>query len=370
MNFNYLYTPSQKFPVIRIPPGIFGPDETTFQANFTRQNVLGLDITQPLYTGGRLNNAQAIQESGLDATRLTLDRSRQDLQYRVVEVFYNALLRQQGVGVAEEQIRLSETQLQLANARYEAGTVARLDVLQAQVQLANAKARRIQLRAEVDAAIQAVRTVLSLPQSQVLNLVGNLDEGREIPGREALELALPSRPDLRAFNARRDQAEFATRLANGEWKPSLAFRGNIQYQEDAFSNVLSSDNQNYTFGLAVQVPLMASPGSSARRSVAQAQKRQAEYGLNASTDQARLELETAWTTLQAAAEVVSTQQLALELARESVQIAQVSYENGVITSAELNDAQVRMLETEWNLLQAKFAKIVAAARAKVAAGVE
>ncbi len=168
-----------------------------------------------------------------------------------------------------------------------------------------------------------MRTVLSLPQNQVLHLVGNLDEGREIPGREALELALPSRPDLRAFNARRDQAEFATRLANGEWKPSLAFRGNIQYQEDAFSNVLSSDNQNYTFGLAVQVPLMAAPGSSARRSVAQAQKRQAEYGLNASTDQARLELETAWTTLQAAAEVVSTQQLALELARESVQIAQV-----------------------------------------------
>jgi outer membrane protein TolC len=115
---------------------------------------------------------------------------------------------------------------------------------------------------------------------------------------------------------------------------------------------------------------MAAPGASARRSVAQAQKRQAEYGLNASTDQARLELETSWTTLQAAAEVVSTQQLALELARESVQIAQVSYENGVITSAELNDAQVRMFETEWNLLQAKFAKIVAAARAKVAAGVE
>jgi hypothetical protein len=28
-----------------------------------------------------------------------------------------------------------------------------------------------------------------------------------------------------------------------------------------------------------------------------------------------------------------------------------------------------MLETEWTLLQAKFAKIIAAARAKVAAGV-
>ena len=370
VNFNYLYTPSQRFPLIRIPPGIFGPGETTFQANFQRENILGLDISQPLYTGGRLRNAHAIEESGLDASRLELDRSRQDLQYRVVEVFYNALLKQQGLGVADEQIRLAETQLKLARARYDAGTVARLDVLQAEVQLANSRARRIQVTAEASAAVQAVRTVLSLPQGQALTLVGTLDDGREIPGREVLDLSLPSRPDLRAFNARRDQAEFASRLADGAWKPSLAFRGNIQYQEDSFGNVLDSDNQNYTFGLAVQMPLMAAPRAAARRAAAQAQKRQAEYGLNASTDQARLELETAWTTLQAAAEVVSTQEKALELARESVQIAQVSYENGVITSAELNDAQVRMLETEWTLLQAKFAKIVAAARAKVAAGVE
>ena len=114
MNFNYLYTPSQRFPLIRIPPGIFGPGETTFQANFQRENILGLDISQPLYTGGRLRNAHAIEESGLDASRLKLDRSRQDLQYRVVEVFYNALLKQQGLGVADEQIRLAETQLKLA----------------------------------------------------------------------------------------------------------------------------------------------------------------------------------------------------------------------------------------------------------------
>ena len=84
---------------------------------------------------------------------------------------------------------------------------------------------------------------------------------------------------------------------------------------------------------------------------------------------ARLELESAWTALESSAEVVATQEKALELARESVSIAQVSYENGVITSAELNDAQVRLLQTEWLLMQAKYSRITAAARAKVAAGV-
>lgn len=41
----------------------------------------------------------------------------------------------------------------------------------------------------------------------------------------------------------------------------------------------------------------------------------------------------------------------------------------VVTSAELNDVQVRLLQTEWNLMQAKYARITAAARARVAAGV-
>ena len=66
---------------------------------------------------------------------------------------------------------------------------------------------------------------------------------------------------------------------------------------------------------------------------------------------------------------MTTQQKALELARESVAIAQVSYENGVITSAELSDAQVALLLTEYQLQQAKYARIVAAARARFAAGV-
>ena len=49
-------------------------------------------------------------------------------------------------------------------------------------------------------------------------------------------------------------------------------------------------------------------------------------------------------------------------------IAEVSYENGIITSSELNDARVSLLETEWTLAQAKYAVIVAGAKTKFAAG--
>ena len=367
-NLSFAYTPAQRFPTIVIPPGIFGPEEQTFPAAFGRENTMALQVSQPIYTGGRLSAAYGISTSTRDATELELDRTRQELEYRVIETFYGALMNERGVAVADEQVRLGERQLELARARFEAGTVARLDVLQAEVELANARARRIQQRAAVDLSLQALRTVLSIPQAQILKLEGTLDEPVVAKPRDELDQSLPARPDLQAFTARRAAAEFGAKLASGEWKPSLAFTGNVQYQEDALRRLWSADNQSYSFGLALSVPLLAAPGSAARRGVAESRMRQAEHGLRYATDNARLELESAWTALEASAEVLVTQEKALELARESVAIAQVSYENGVITSAELNDAQVRLLQTEWLLMQAKYARITAAARARVAAG--
>jgi outer membrane protein len=369
VNLGYNFTPSQRFPVIKIPAGVFGPEAQSFQAGFAQTNSLQLYVNQPLYTGGRLNNAYGISTASLDASKLELERTRQETEYRVVETFYAALMNERGVGVAEEQIRMTEKQLELAKVRFESGTVARLDVLQAEVELANAKARRIQAKAQVETAKQALRGLLSLPQSQPLMLAGSLDEPVIGHARDELDQQLPQRPDLLAFTARREMAEYASNLAQGEWKPSLSFTGNMQYQQDSLGSLLGRDNQSYAFGIALNVPLFAAPGAAARRNVAQSQMRQAEHGLRFATDNARLELESAWTALEASAEVVSTQQMALDLARESVSIAQVSYENGVITSAELNDVQLRLLLTEWNLMQAKYARITAAARARVAAGI-
>ena len=368
VNLNFSYTPAQRFPLIRVPAGIFGPDEQTFQAAFTRRNIMQLDVNQPIYTAGRLQNAYGMQASAFDATQLELARARQQLQYLVVETFYAALMNEQGVRVADEQIALATRQLELAKTRFEAGTVARLDVLQAEVELANARARRIQARAAVDTAYQALRTVLSLPQTQRLALKGNLDERPEQITRDTLQANIPTRPDLRAFTARREMAEHAIALANAEIKPNLALTGNLQYQDDGIDELLATDNQSYAVGIAVRVPLFAAPSAAAKRVVARAQLRQTEHGLNAATDTAHLELESAWTEFESSDEVVSTQQKALELARESVTIAQTSYENGVITSAELTDAQVRLLQTEWFLMQAKYNRIVAAAKARLAAG--
>jgi HAE1 family hydrophobic/amphiphilic exporter-1 len=368
LDLNFFYTPAQEFPLLRIPAGVFGPTEQTFKANFTRENIMRLDVSQPLYTGGRLNHSYGIQAAGQEASRLQLERARQALTFRVYETFYAALMNDQGTRVNEEGVRIAERHLELAKVRFEGGTVARLDVLRAEVELANAKAKLIRAKSAATVAYHALRAVLALPQDAPLQLAGTLDEAPMVPAATDLETAVLARADLRAIDQQKEMAERQVSLALAELKPTVAFAGNFQYQEDNFSSLLGQNNRSYQFGLAVNVPLFAAPTVAAKKSAATARVKQAEHGSKATLDNARLELASASTAHDASQEIVVTQQKAVELAREGLAIAEVSYENGVITSTELNDARLSLLETEWELTQAKYVHIVAAARTRYAAG--
>jgi outer membrane protein len=369
---NYLFTPAQESALLRIPAGAFGPTEQTFRANFIRENVLRLDITQPIYTGGRLQNAFAARASDMEASRRQLERSRQALSLRVVEAYYGALLHRQSIAVASDGVERAETHLSLAKTRFEAGSVARLDVLRAEVELASQRARLIRARSGADVALESLRALLSWSDPAPLVLSGSLDDGRTagvVPPQEELLAKLPARADVQALAAQRESAGRLKALALGQLKPTVAFTGNLQYQEDAWDSLWSGDNRSYQFAVAVQVPLFAGPKAAAQRATAQALEKQAEHGMQATLDAGRLEIASAYRELEAAREVVATQEKALELAREGLSIAEVSYENGVITSAELNDARQSLLETEWDLMQAKYGVIVAAAKTRFAAGV-
>jgi hydrophobe/amphiphile efflux-1 (HAE1) family protein len=369
LNLNFLYTPTQASPLLKIPAGVFGPNEQTFRANLTRENVMRFDISQPLYTGGRLSNAYAAQAAGEEASRLDLERSRQALILQVYESFYAALMNEQGVRVNEEGVTIAQKHLELAKARFDAGSAARLDVLRAEVELSNAKAKLIRARSDTDVGYQRLRTVLSLPQGEPLQLAGTLEEIPNVPSAAVIETALGSRADIRSIGQQREAAQRLVSLANAEMKPIVAFSGNYQYQEDGLSSLLQGSNRSYQFGLNFTVPLFNAPTVAARRGAAAAQVKQAEHAMNAALDNARLDVASASRELDAAREIVATEQKAVELARESLTIAEVSYENGVITATELNDARLSLLETEWQLMQAKYGQIVAAARTRFAAGV-
>ena len=174
--------------------------------------------------------------------------------------------------------------------------------------------------------MQALRSLLSLPQLQLHELEGSLDEPVIGHARDELDKGLPQRPDsLQAFTARRQSAEYSANLAPGRMEAKLAFHRQHAVPAGfggarcwpATTRATRSASSSPTCRCSRRPVHPPAAASRSRRCA------RPNTACGPATDNARLELESAWTSLEASAEVVATQEKALELARESVQIAQV-----------------------------------------------
>ena len=199
---------------------------TAFQAAFTRQNIMQLNLVQPLYTGGRLRTLMRHRPRRPRRARLSLDRSRQELQAAGGrDVLPGADERTGRAGRRRGRPTRRQLPVAGAKARFEAGTAARLDVLRAEVEVANAQ--RALIRAQ--SAVGRSRTRRCAPccrcrRSTTLALKGTLDDGETLP--DAGDPACHARRPPGPAGPRRppaDRRRYSVALANArvEAEPRL-----------------------------------------------------------------------------------------------------------------------------------------------------
>ena len=86
------------------------------------------------------------------------------------------------------------------------------------------------------------------------------------------------------------------------------------------------------------------------------------------TDAIELEVRSAYLNLLEARTLIDVQRETVGQAQESVRIANLRYENGMITSVELTDAQLALSQAEVNRLQSLHDYVVGLARLEKAIG--
>ena len=109
-----------------------------------------------------------------------------------------------------------------------------------------------------------------------------------MPGREELIAGLRQRADMKALAAERESAVQMRKLAGADLKPTVAFTGSLQYQQDGLSQFWNGDNRSFQAGLAIKMPLFSAPKVPRRRAAATAREQQAAHAINATLDSARL----------------------------------------------------------------------------------
>jgi outer membrane protein TolC len=332
-------------------PGPGGQTET-IEVSSDEMHSYGVSMHKSLYSSGR-NQAQIkLAELRLDAAEYDQMVARRQVLLAVRQTFY-AVLRARGfVEVNQQSVDAAREHWQNAKARYEAGTVPRLDVIRAEVDIANAEQDLIASKTQVDNARASLKRILATDITRPVTLVAEPEVApMQVDPGGAIGLALRNRSELEKARTRLQMAETSERLADAGDGVNLGLQG--AYDRQSASGFGGSD---YSWNLSVVLSKSLSDGGLSVSQERQARKQQeaARYALGQLKDQISFEVWQAYLDLQEAKARLNSTAKTIEAAAEALRLSEIRYEAGVATPVEVTDARVALTAARSNHVEAVF----------------
>ncbi|MDR7433977.1 MAG: TolC family protein [Armatimonadota bacterium] len=326
---------------------------------------LRVSLQYPLFTGGRLEAQIALAEANVKGAEATLQRTVQQVLFQVKQAYYQLLLARASRRAAERILAQAEENLRVARVRVQAGVAPQFDVLQAEVNLANARQGVVRALNSMALARQALAALLNIPLDTLLEPQDELGiTPFSVPLEELINRALRQRPELAELSARRAAAEAALELARSGARPNLALQGAYSLSGTSLQNLTT----NWQVILALTLNLFDGGLTKARIQEAEERLRQLQVAESQQRQAIELEVRQSYLTLQSAVAELEASGKAVEQALEALRIANVRYQAGVSAQLEVIAAQAALAQAEVNRVQALFNYNLALAQLERAVG--
>ena len=338
--------------------------ELEFGAHHNAQGTINL--TQPLFAWGRYYYSYQAAKIGYEATKKSVDIAHEQLRLDVSEAFYRVLVAQEFVRVAEQSVDLVKNHLAIAQASFEAGAATHFDVLRAKVQLSIAESQLIRAKNGVQTSTNAYKTLLNMPLATEIAVNGTFETpDMEMKLAGLIARAFEARPEISSAKLNEQVGQKQLAVAKTRNRPDLTFFSNYQISAN---ERLTEPNRIWSLGLQINIPLF--DGLATRAAVQQSESalKQRQLGTEKIRAAVELEVRNAYLNLLEAKTLIAAQRETVAQARESVRIATLQFENGMITTVALTDTQLALTQAEVNRLQAQHDYVVGLARLEKAVG--
>ncbi len=339
------------------------PIDNSYSDTHSANTSFSMNSSIPLFTGFSIPNKYKLSKLQLKAALLDLQKAKEDLSINIASYYLQTLLDKELWNVAEEQVNLSQQQLNRLSRMEELGKASPAEVAEARANLEQNKLSSVQDNNSYKLSLLDLSQLMELPTP----------EGFEIfqpdtimfialtPPDEIYRVAAAIKPEIQAAQYRLDGSAISIKLARAGYMPQLSFSmglGTNYYtltgvDTDKFSKQIKN-NLNKYIGLSLSVPIF--DRFSTRNSIRTAKMEQLNLSLQLEDSKKTLykEIQQAWYNAVASESKYKSSQTALESAKVSFQLMQGKYENGKATAVEYNESQLKLKNAESNLLQAKY----------------
>jgi outer membrane protein TolC len=320
-------------------PSVVGPFSNYDFRVYAQQNVVDLES----YRGLKAS------ERALDANKMDAQDARDLIVRAIATLYLNAQSAEARVNSAQSRVTDSSTLLKLAGDKHEAGTATGVDVLRAQVQLANDRQALLVAQNQLKQSLLSLARNLGMNPGTPLELAEPLDY-KSLPQPESEGLvgaALLARADYLSLASQRASLVEQESASRARYYPKLSVNGNfggigrsiggvaptglIQGQIDF--TVFDHDRNGEAEELASRVKRIDDQIADLRRGIDE-------------------DIREALLNLDSAAEQVAVAREGQDLAQRELEMARDRFQAGTANNVEVVTAQDELARAEENYILA------------------
>lgn len=278
----------------------------------------------------------------------------------VMQMYYNIVSEEQRLKAMEEQMQLSEERLKLSQYKFEVGTGAKPDVLQAQIDLNAQKSSYLSQQTTIARLKEQLNQLLDLPLSNEFRVMDTIVINEHLTLESIQSGINATNPQLLVAQKGLDVAQLTLEQRRAERYPIVSFNSAYNFSRTDNKSVVNPfqalfiQNKGMNYGFSATIPIFN--GYITRRNIQAAQLdieyQQLQY--KRSLSEIATGVSTAYKNYDLYKRTLALEEQNMELVRENLFIARERYRLGISTFLEMREAQQSLADATNRLIQARY----------------
>jgi outer membrane protein len=318
-------------------------------------NNLYLNFNQPVFTYNRLQLEFKELELNFENANISYALQNLNLERNVTEFFYNVYMAQMNLSIAKDELENTQNSYEIINNKVEAGLAAKEELYQAELNLSTAKSTLQNRQVTLDNAKDQLKLYLGMDLFEDFSILADVGVNRvPVDLDKAIENGLALRLELRQreIDIQSSQFDMIRTKSLNEFRGDINLRLGISGDNPNLDQIFDAPTNSPSVAVSFNIPLFDWGEKKARIAAQEAAIETEKLGYDEERKQIIINIRQTYRNLQ-------NQLNQIEIAEQSSTNAQLTYEinleryeNGDLTSMDLNLFQTQLSEKKFAYIQA------------------
>jgi outer membrane protein TolC len=338
-------------------------DGSKRERNGIKSNQLtsSLNLNWTLFDGFRMFMARDRLSSLVELSELQIKGQVINTVAEVMRLYHDIIRQEQQLRAIQEQMQLSEERLRIAQYKFDIGTGAKPDVLQAQIDLNAQRSAALTQQTNINKTKEQLNQLLVVPAGADFAIADtSIAFNANLTLDSIQSNVAATNPELLIAKQNLEIAELDLRLRRAERFPIVEFNSAYNFNRTDNKTVINpfqplfNQNHGLNYGFTATIPIFN--GFSNRRL-------QRAAALNIQSQQLLMDRSAALINANIAnsyrdydlfKRTLALEEENIKLVRENIFIARERYRLGISTFLEMREAQQSLADAMNRLIQARF----------------